>query len=77
MAKGGDLFLKMMNVTDKDMADKQYEPKSGNYVLLTVRDTGVGMDEKTMERIFDPFFTQKPFSLGRLSQGIRKILDKG
>ena len=64
MPKGGALFLNTMNVTDKDMADKEYDPKPGNYILLTVRDTGVGMDEKTMERIFDPFFTTKGLAEG-------------
>ncbi|MBW1861249.1 MAG: response regulator, partial [Deltaproteobacteria bacterium] len=34
------------------------------YILLTVRDTGVGMDEKTMGRIFDPFFTTKGLAEG-------------
>ena len=64
MPGGGDLFLKTMNVTDEDMTGKPYEPKPGNYVLLTVRDTGVGMDKKTMEHIFDPFFTTKGLSKG-------------
>ena len=62
MPGGGDLFLKTMNVTDKDMKNKPYEVKPGNYVFLTIRDTGVGMDKETMDRIFDPFFTTKGIS---------------
>jgi len=64
MPGGGDLFFKTMNATNKDMRGKPYVPKSGNYVLLTVRDTGLGMDKKTMDRIFDPFFTTKGLAQG-------------
>ncbi len=59
MPGGGDLLLKTRNVTHKDMEGKLYDPKPGNYVMLTVADTGAGMDEKTMERIFEPFFTTR------------------
>jgi signal transduction histidine kinase/CheY-like chemotaxis protein len=64
MPRGGDLFLKSLNVTDLDMKGKPYTPKPGNYVLLTITDTGTGMDNKTIERIFDPFFTTKGMSKG-------------
>jgi PAS domain S-box-containing protein len=64
MPTGGDLFFKTENVTERDMRNKPYKPKQGAYVLLTVRDTGFGMDQNTMERIFDPFFTTKGLSKG-------------
>jgi len=64
MPEGGDLFLKTMNVTHEDMIGKVYIPKSGNYTLLTVRDTGTGVDEETMEHIFEPFFTTKGLASG-------------
>ncbi len=64
MPGGGDLIIKTINTTHKDMKSKLYEPKPGNYVLLTVTDTGTGMDKKTMERIFDPFFTTKEMARG-------------
>jgi len=64
MPKRGDLFLKTINVTDKDIVGKPYNPKPGDYVLLTVRDTGAGMDKETKEHIFEPFFTTKGLSKG-------------
>jgi len=62
MPERGDLFLKTINVTDKDIVGKPYNPKPGDYVLLTVRDTGAGMDKETKGHIFEPFFTTKGLS---------------
>ncbi len=36
----------------------------GTYAVLTIRDTGVGMDSKTLEQIFEPFFTTKSMEKG-------------
>ena len=64
MPQGGKLLLKTMNVTHEDMKDKCYKPKPGNYVLLSLTDTGVGMDRRTMDRIFEPFFTSRGMGKG-------------
>ena len=64
MPGGGKLFLKTSNVTQEDIKSEQYDPLPGNYVRLTVRDTGTGIDEALKDRIFDPFFTTKETGRG-------------
>jgi two-component system, cell cycle sensor histidine kinase and response regulator CckA len=60
MPQGGSLFLETRNaiVKEGDFQTRDDVP-SGNYVLLSVRDNGVGMDSETQSRIFEPFFTTK------------------
>jgi len=64
MPDGGELTLETGNTSDQEMHDKMYRPKPGDYVLLRIKDSGVGMDKKTLERIFDPFFTTKGMRRG-------------
>jgi PAS domain S-box-containing protein len=64
MPEGGDLFLETKNISRDDVFDKPFEPVLGRYVLLSIRDTGAGMDKKTMEHIFEPFFTTKDLGKG-------------
>jgi len=64
MPSGGDLILKTRNTSHEDMKGMVYDAKPGNYVLLTVTDTGAGMDKETQKRIFDPFFTTKEMGRG-------------
>ncbi|HTK31822.1 MAG TPA: PAS domain S-box protein [Candidatus Saccharimonadaceae bacterium] len=65
MPQGGDLVLETANV-DLDAAYAQERPPlvPGAYVRLTVRDTGVGMEEDTARRAFEPFFTTKAMGQG-------------
>ncbi len=64
MPAGGGLTFKTMNITYHNIKSERFQPKPGNYVLLTVTDTGAGMDKRTIERVFDPFFTTKGMARG-------------
>lgn len=64
MPGGGDLFISTNNVVlDKD-AVGALGIQTGNYVKISVKDSGVGMDEATQKRIFEPFFTTKAMGRG-------------
>ena len=60
MPEGGQLTVTTKNVrVPEHDALSQPPMEEGDYVLVTVADTGTGMDEETLARIFDPFFTTK------------------
>ncbi len=61
MPNGGKLTIRTENseMTEVDVRRYSYPVKPGRYVLLTVTDTGVGMDVATQGHIFEPFFTTK------------------
>ncbi|MBU0991653.1 MAG: response regulator [Proteobacteria bacterium] len=59
MPNGGELYVKSENVSLMRIEAEELGLNGGNYVRITVRDTGIGMDENTRQRIFEPFFTTK------------------
>ncbi|MEW5949443.1 MAG: ATP-binding protein [Thermodesulfobacteriota bacterium] len=65
MPKGGKLVIETGNETI-DALNNQRPPQAapGDYVRLTISDTGRGMDEETQKRIFEPFFTTKELGKG-------------
>jgi CheY-like chemotaxis protein len=64
MPGGGDLYLETKNIVLDENRFKPSNVKNGQYVKISLTDTGVGMDEKTKERIFEPFFTTKEMGRG-------------
>ena len=65
MPAGGTLSLKAENLAvDENYARMNSEATAGNYVLLTISDTGMGMPPEVLNRIFDPFFTTKDIGKG-------------
>ena len=64
MPGGGNLHLRTENCVIHENTPRPPELSPGNYVKISVTDTGVGMDEATKARIFEPFFTTKEMGRG-------------
>jgi PAS domain S-box len=65
LPNGGILAISIMTADlDRDFIVSHGYGEPGRYALLTVSDTGTGMDEETRQRIFEPFFTTKEVGKG-------------
>jgi two-component system, cell cycle sensor histidine kinase and response regulator CckA len=62
LPQGGTITLSAGRTVLGDDGPQDLAP--GDYVTLTVRDDGIGMDERTLSRAFEPFFTTKPLGKG-------------
>jgi PAS domain S-box-containing protein len=64
MPDGGQIAIETTNCSFDIAAAREREMRPGDYVSLTVSDTGTGMTEEVAQRAFDPFYTTKPLGLG-------------
>ncbi|MDO9433854.1 ATP-binding protein [Hydrogenophaga sp.] len=64
MPDGGRLTVETANKWFDDRSGKERDLPAGQYVCLSVTDTGTGMEAAVIERIFDPFYTTKPLGTG-------------
>ncbi|WP_416740836.1 response regulator [Pseudomonas sp. NFX71] len=65
MPDGGNLVVSTGNrYLDSDFTEAHSNLEPGDYVVLSVTDSGCGMPQSTINRAFDPFFTTKPIGQG-------------
>ena len=64
MQDGGELYLRTENIHLDGQRGKYFHTIPGKYVKISIKDTGGGMDEATMQRIFEPFLTTKEIGTG-------------
>ena len=64
MADGGQLILSTRNTRIQTKPQRPEAPEPGDYVMLSIRDTGCGMSEEIAAKVFEPFFTTKDIGKG-------------
>ena len=64
MGNKGEVRVGLRRISGEEAADAHLDDPAGSWFLLSVSDSGVGIDEDARGRIFDPFFTTKPVGQG-------------
>jgi two-component system cell cycle sensor histidine kinase/response regulator CckA len=72
MPKGGTVTIRTRNEA-LERANAKWEVRPGAYTLLSISDTGIGMDETTKAHLFEPYFTTKEQGKGSTGLGLSTV----
>jgi two-component system, cell cycle sensor histidine kinase and response regulator CckA len=72
MPRGGTLTIRTRNES-LERATAKWEVRPGSYTLISISDTGVGMDETTKAHLFEPYFTTKEQGKGSTGLGLSTV----
>ncbi len=64
MPSGGNIYIETKNISINEEESITYNIKPGEYIKISITDTGIGMDEATKQRVFEPFFTTRGLGEG-------------
>jgi PAS domain S-box-containing protein len=65
MPRGGKLIIETLNSTlDESYAGQHSDVKPGQYILIAISDTGIGIPAELLDKVFEPFFTTKELGRG-------------
>jgi signal transduction histidine kinase len=64
LERRGEIVITVMLAGEEERRRHGLAPSAGRTALLRVADNGCGMDEKTLQRLYEPFFTTKPVGAG-------------
>jgi PAS domain S-box-containing protein len=72
MPRGGTLTIRTRN-EPLERANAKWEVRPGSYTLISISDTGIGMDETTKAHLFEPYFTTKEQGKGSTGLGLSTV----
>ena len=73
MSGGGELVIESSQEYVEELKSGQYKLQPGNYVILKVCDTGMGIEQKELDKIFEPYYSKKKMGTSGSGLGLSVV----